>query len=887
MNTVPTIWSRRLGATLALAAAVSLLYFLVPSTAAACGSIVGSEDEWLSGVSFSALPISDCTNPFGVTDTGVRGRLLVQGSEVSGGGSVVVSPEGTSDIRFEYRPSGDELYNIATWQLFRRDSDDYRYTPVFSRSLTLAEYRAAAVAFLPAGTDVDRFITAYEQNDTTEFDDNPDLLALYEDLLNYFDTLPKKQPDPILPGSYVLVVRESYLTFSQRNPVWEFFVPSAHAQVVLPDRVTTLQFTLAEDTPSPSGASSVLFLPGIQSSRLYKEGLVFEDQVWEPTTNEDIRDLVFTPEGTSLNPIYTNDVLDEVYGFDNVYKSFLNQMAVLQQEGVIKEFSPFAYDWRYDVYKIATEPVAYPNGQQKRLLDEVRALAEDSYTGKVTIIAHSNGGLVAKALLDSYGEGQLAGLVDKLVLVGTPQLGTPKALGVLLHGMDQQAAMGYLIDDLTARTVARQFPGTYTLLPSEEYFEVTGDVVLSADNSSSTQHIRAYGQVNSEEDQARFLVDALDVLSGNIFAANEPIQLDSRLVTEAQAIHRRLADWHAPEGLEVYEVVGTGVPTIKAIEYREFGCSDGNGFCVLSKYAKPFPIMTTEGDETVIATSAMGYDGEKVTLKVDLFEEGEQFLTLQHSHYDLTESRTVREFLDSVIRYRYLSDVLVVPEYFSSLTRRYTIIGTHSPVYLMLTTTDGKKLGGKQGEIKTEIDGGHYFELGGSRFAVIPEGIDYQATIEGDGEGVYGLTVGTLQGDKQEMVHQLQATSSLNMVAGFTSSGGELSIFEVDTNGDGRIDRTFTLDGQEIVIPKTYADLKSAIRSLSGLSRAQRDGLLVLATTAERLNSRTPSKLGNALKVVALKSITKLIEVYYRQGKITLEARQEILNVINYLIYEN
>ena len=70
----------------------------------------------------------------------------------------------------------------------------------------------------------------------------------------------------------------------------------------------TISFVAQTETvdPQPLGASSVLFLPGIQASRLYTDGILgSEDRLWESVFENDLRQLAMTEEsmGQSALPI--------------------------------------------------------------------------------------------------------------------------------------------------------------------------------------------------------------------------------------------------------------------------------------------------------------------------------------------------------------------------------------------------------------------------------------------------------------------------------------------------------------------------------------------------------------------------------------------------------
>ena len=146
-------------------------------------------------------------------------------------------------------------------------------------------------------------------------------------------------------------------------------------------------------TTAPSN-SSVVFIPGLEASRLYIKGDIYEDQLWEPNRHQDVQDLYLDQNGQSIKPnIYTSDIIDEInyspIGQSNIYKSFIKMMKGLKTDGTIANWKALPYDWRFDL----PEVVANAN-----MLAEIETMAITSNTGKVTIIAHSNGGLVAKEL---------------------------------------------------------------------------------------------------------------------------------------------------------------------------------------------------------------------------------------------------------------------------------------------------------------------------------------------------------------------------------------------------------------------------------------------------------------------------------------------------------
>jgi len=199
--------------------------------------------------------------------------------------------------------------------------------------------------------------------------------------------------------------------------------------------------------------SSVLFLPGIEASRLYKQKTILdlpvEDQLWEPNGNSDVEDLYLNTDGTSKNfNIYTRDIIQESntpiptgLAGQNIYKSFVNMLSDLIDDFKITDYKLFAYDWRQSVEDIVNNDTKYQD-ENVSLVDTLQSLVDSSKSGKVTIVAHSNGGLLAKALLQKLqddknaGKNNLIDKVDVLILVAVPEIGTAKAVPAILHGYD-------------------------------------------------------------------------------------------------------------------------------------------------------------------------------------------------------------------------------------------------------------------------------------------------------------------------------------------------------------------------------------------------------------------------------------------------------------------
>lgn len=739
-----------------IVAAVAICLGFVSIASADCGEVVTPAGFYYGGDPEERVSIDNCDNPFNADTPDPFTYQLAIADQSVGAGSVVVLPAGTTTKVF-FSTNNDNPMVFEGLSLYRKDGSNY-------------------------------YLESFHDNPGEEAE-----IAM------------------LLAGEYVAVLtRDPELIPMAALPLWRqivntFFLPTV-AYAYYPDstEVVAVSFTIEYEVPAVTGASSVLFLPGIQASRLYTDGaLGTENQLWEPNINNDVKKLEMTEGGDSLYDIYTKDVLDEIYGVSNIYKGFLDLLDDMVANEEIASTTAFAYDWRYDVSTVATQVVQYTNGETKRLVEEVERLAASSFTGKVTIIGHSNGGLVAKALLHEYGSGELAGKVDKLIMVGTPQLGTPKAIGALLHGLEQGSPLGFAIDTATAREVTRNMPGAYTLLPSVEYFSNATTSLITTDGKPTTQSVSRYGDILSNESLVNFMLDTYDQWPEEV-TIHEPLELNASIMASNQELQQALNSFVAPEGVAVYEVVGVGLPTIRGFEYREFSCA-GSVTCIVPAFAKPIPLYSTQGDQTVMAVSASGYQGDKTVAYVDLLKEGNQLSVFEKEHKNMTESQTIQEFLTAVIKYPYLSDTMVVPQDFTEVTTEYTIIGAHSPVTLLLEDGDGNQVGFSDGVLKEDIIGSQYFELGSSKYAVVPSSESYSVLLTGEANGNYSLTIDEFSSNYDQK--NLQTIVGLPVTptthARFTLQAGEFSPILADVDGDGSSDVQYNWDGSTTTLEKT------------------------------------------------------------------------------------
>ena len=780
-----------------------------------CNTIIGLEET---------IEISDCINPFGV-EGGAPFELMVDGIKVMENDTVFIAALGTSD----YHALSRNFTFGFNDRFYRHEGDNYRQVPSNYLPISKPEYQTYALAYFgEINALVDLYIE-YLLGNSVDTDRPGWDFAEFNAFEAYVNSVHVYHRPTLLSGTYSLVVEEIIISVSKTetedwlDTIRNFFTKTAQAQSA--DNPLTrkyaLTFTLAEETPLPVGASSVLFLPGIQASRLYKDGLLgTEDQLWEPSIfGGDVGQLELDLSGFSVNEIYTRDVIDTAVGVGSIYGGFLGFLEKEKVDKQIKDFHAFAYDWRFDVYDLVISGTKYETTVES-VIEAVEDLAVDSYTGKVSIVAHSNGGLLAKALMTELKSQGLSELVDKVVLVGVPQLGTPKALASLLHGYDQGDDLGGIVMSAQkVREIMNNMSGAYGLLPSEQYFAEVDQELITFDNGSSTAaYIEKYGlKIAGFTAYKNFLIGA-DNLDRDIDNSTAiPTRANETLLLNAFDKHKSYYDsWVAPAHVEVFEVIGYGLPTLAALEYRTlvetkcFSTGQAPMVCVDENILKPFAVSAFQGDGTVLAVSAEAYKGDKEVYYLDLFKINDQNIQDgkdMTTHVNLLDSVTAQDLLHGLMIGTTSSSYLYVSQTAPESTVDYDIHAIDSPVALWAIDREGNKTGAYWNEgvkiITEEIPGSQYYEIGDTKYLSIPSDTDYTIELLGEDYGGYTLTISTLAEDGQQILYQINnASTTPAMVARYTKEGEGYSPIEVDLNGDDFFEMQINILTGEVIHKK-------------------------------------------------------------------------------------
>ncbi len=582
--------------------------------------------------------------------------------------------------------------------------------------------------------------------------------------------------------------------------------------------------------------SNVLFLPGIESSRLYRPQVVEvpEQKLWEPLNNGDVQDLFMSADGSSAHPeIYTKigDVLDELPTGKNIYLSFISKMDDLKDQGHINDWQPMAYDWRLsldDILAYGNEVGGklYYSGNQRAtstpyVIQELRRLAGSSKSGKVTVIAHSNGGLLAKQLTEVLGA-EASDLIDKMIFVAVPQAGTPMAVAAGLHGYDQGLpadVISFILSEETVRTFASTSPMFYQLLPSANYFTYVDDPVVTFD-ASLTDWIARYGnEIHSGPALHQFLTDTYGRGDSQTGDKDQPIQMSDSLLSAAETLHANLDNWVPPTGIDLIQIAGWGVPTtVSGITYKQKGAG-----------VKPEANFTIDGDGTVVVPSALwSAAAGAVNYWANIYDYNKHHPIatlgglLSFGHADILEiqellsfiSDTVTNELSPISNYSYLT---TESPSFPGTRLRYSL---HSPLTLDLFDNQGRHTGisTTTGQVEEQIPGTYYTEFGDVKYLFTDATSSLHITMDGYETGTFTFRAEQLRGDTvvASSTWKDMPTTPDTIVSIETSIDlSEENPLLIDKNGDGIVEHIVVpkLD-DTVVLPKPKLTLTTANKTM-------------------------------------------------------------------------
>jgi pimeloyl-ACP methyl ester carboxylesterase len=276
-----------------------------------------------------------------------------------------------------------------------------------------------------------------------------------------------------------------------------------------------------------------------------------------------LNDLALDAGGQPLLAMSTPDIVRTVtttIAFVPIQKTFYgNLVDAFVSKGYTENKDLFVvpYDWRLDV-----------RSQANALDAKIASVVAASPNGKINIVAHSMGGVFVKDYLASRADNSF---LDKLVLVGVPQLGAPTAFKILNNGDNLGVALGPfdVLSSAEIKKIAQNMPSIYELLPGRRYVQIDGGYVRDFRDGKNT--VLGYDE------------------TVHLMTSDPADSRNTNLLNIADAFHQGL-DAQAVHASDIYNVLGCLKPTISQFNLYDDGVTD---------------VTRTTGDGTVPEVSAM------------------------------------------------------------------------------------------------------------------------------------------------------------------------------------------------------------------------------------------------------------------------------------------
>ena len=646
-------------------------------------------------------------------------------------------------------------------------------------------------------------------------------------------------------------------------------------------------------------------------SRLYEDSAACansagEKQRWFSTGDCDQLRLKTDFTGESLNSLYTKpgeaSIIKNIFAVSPLYGGFLDRLATEKTKKTIADYRAIPYDWRLKLEDILKTKEA--NG---KIVFDVNSTYKDSYvyhslqdllatskSGKVTIVAHSNGGLVAKALLLEMKaqNDPLLDKIDNLILVAVPQEGTPDAVVSILQGDDLGG--GLILSKSVARQIVNTAPFAHNLLPSKYYFSGTGSSVqtpiIKIQPGSVTDAWRA--QFGAEINTYAGMRNFMSKDSGRPKPATDdllhPEVVDNYLLNNADTVHTAQSAFTPPSTMKVAQVAGTGVDTYTSITYstdKECIARSILSFFTCTKYQDKLKSdinTTVDGDATVVVPSALAMAESNQVKRVWVDLDNYNATHLDRLHRNILEVPDIQDFIFNTVEatttrsYRYLSTQSISP---SKGTR--LVFQLHSPLDMWVSTASGM-VSSSTDDISNAI----YRRVGELQYIVVPASeSNVQLHLIGQKSGSFTLDVERRQGtttvDKVSYVAVPSATSTVVTANVPTTLAN--TVLKLDSEGDGVVDSSMNTRGEVTIIQVTYPILISSIEKIT-LDKSLKQALLILIKDAAYYAERKPPlSTYRKLEDLLLDATSALIKLYTNKRYISAADSKVLLDMVKVL----
>lgn len=637
-----------------------------------------------------------------------------------------------STVAMGYRPSTDQEVCMIKTGLYKSSS------PTDSVAMTVREggngYPTGGQIIGTSTVSADQVAVSPflpQQTVYTAFTFSP-CLNLTADI-NYQLVFSRTQPGGT--GHYVSQI--SNLIFYPQTRFWAF-VP---VNGVWQEKVG-YEPALRLEGPDEPKRTPVLIIPGIAGSELKAgDNLIWADlgQMFLDINDEFITEnLGLDEDGQPINnETSVGEVIERIFSVPfldvNIFQDLEEQLE-LSDYTIDQNLFYFPYDWRLDL----TDTTSLLN--QK--IEEIKL---QTGSEKINIVAHSMGGLLTKEYVRQYGKES----VDKLIFVGTPHLGAPKAGKIILAG--DRMGIPWLEED-RIKEIGEHSIAVHELLPNQSYFDTAGP------------YIKQVNPLDYEETKQLLLEQ------GSTFNVFE----------SAESFFNHNLENLDFSGINAYNITGCANGTQGGYEVRN------DGSIALTKYRA--------GDQTVPLVS-----GDAISLPSE-----NKFYSTEGSHAELPSRPGVRNLIADILDDQPITSYENVSADFSTCGIEGQELIWRSPVEVHIYDSQNRHTGPIEGGIEYSIPGIDYEIYGHEKFIFVPtgDGETYRVVARGLDNGTFDLLIRNNENGEVTgafLFNDIPVTATTDIEFNIFDDG-EFTEIEVDEDGDGNfvlIPATSFLSGEE------------------------------------------------------------------------------------------
>lgn len=654
---------------------------------------------------------------------------------------------------------------------------------------------------------------------------------------------------------------ESYAAYTvdAKNNFWGNATGPYHATLNPPGTAGSVTDNVLFDpwckTETCKTHNPVILIPGITGSYLLK-GDGSNDEIWPnlvklllPGADSFLDYLALESDGTENpdRPVVLGDIIRGAVGV-HVFDGLIDELI---SNGYTEntDLFVFPYDWR----KSSAESALL-------LKNRINDILTNQNSERVDIIAHSMGGLVAKKYVVDNADSK----VDKVIFLGTPHLGAPKAFKVLMYGDDMNFNMLFnllkILKPSTAKFISQNMPAVFELLPSVKYVNQNGSYVINKKDENNILNLN-YNQTKD-----------LMLAEGR----------NSLMFPFAESLHDSVDNLDL-SNTNTYNFIGCGTKTIGKIILKQ----KRSWTSLWLKKVDDYDLGLVNGDETVPLVSA---DGVFVSNK---------YFVKEITHGSLPSGDGVKEAILSILKGEQASNS---PNILSDVATCHVsgkLISTHSPVELHIYDESGNHAGpNSDGDIEENIPKVQYYVLEGEKFAFLPDGINYKVVTKATDIGGYNFEI-----RNEDENDNTTSTYNWTLIPLRTlRAEGEIWVgpdypetdysVKMDEDGNGEVDKTYSVsfDGTSLAEQVTNPLVENPIiGGGGGFLLRQPIGLISPAPTVmvlknERNEERAVSEKND--KIVSVNSEESIMETREQESSgAVLSAQAESSGVEGHKIW--